>query len=129
MEYLYRIFPCFGTADPGALAARPADFDPNATNDDHDMACVPAVEKTESFRIVLSEEPQRRRAGVVQPPTYSIAARPQSVQFILALSEAGLKMGQDNGIPGAFNVLHHRHFHVWIDDNPSCQPSPRNRYS
>lgn len=109
---------CFGKADPTALAARPADFDPNATNDDDGKVRAPAVDRAESFQIVLSEEPKRRRAGDVKLPAYSSSERPQSVQLILALSSASLKLGQEHGISGSLNVLCHRHFHVWINDNP-----------
>ena len=109
---------CGGKADEGKILSNrpspPPDFDARANiGDARPIVVNPAA----SFNIVTPSGPKRQAGPSSAPLPYSIAIRPHSVQMLWPTLVHGLTIGNEYGIPGAFNVLRHRRFQVWIDDN------------
>lgn len=109
---------CGGKAEEGNVLPNKSgplpDFDARANiRDAKPMAVSPAA----SLNIVTPSEPKRQPGPGSAPLPYSVAIQPHSVQMLWPALVHGLTIGNEHGIPGAFNVLRHRRFQVWIDDN------------
>ncbi|TVY74556.1 hypothetical protein Focb16_v005928 [Fusarium oxysporum f. sp. cubense] len=76
-----------------------------------------AVDSAASFSISTPVHPNKQSTPDSAPIPYSIATQPHSVQMLWAVFTSGLTIGKEHGLPSAFNVLRHRRFQVWIDEN------------